>query len=268
MIMKKKLTVVCCYNDKKQYSRLVKTLSEQTVSCELIGIDNCSNTFPSAASALNSAAGKIQTEYVVYSHQDIRLQKPDLLQTFLTYVCQIQTGDILGVAGAVKNPDRHSSDLEFVASKILHGPGHASAGEIDYSGMIPCETVDECFFGGKTETFVKAPFDEKLCPGWHLYAVDRCLFAHSFGRSVYVCDLPLVHESGGKIDHSYNLNFYRIAKHYAQLNSNSQKKSDVPQRKSSRIRCIRTVCGSAKTDFIHRSYFYLKRELLFFLHRL
>lgn len=248
--MEKKITVVCCYNDKKQYSRLVQTLSEQTLPCELIGIDNSSRTFSSAASALNSAAGKIRTEYVVYSHQDIRLQNPDLLETCFTYLCQLQTGDILGVAGAVKNPDRHSSNLEFVASKILHGPNHAPAGEIEFSGMIPCETVDECFFGGRTETFLNAPFEEKLCPGWHLYAVERCLHAHSFGHSVFVCSLPLVHESGGTIDRTYNLNFYRIAKQYAGIG------------------CIRTVCGSAKTDFLHRSYFYLKRELLFLLHRL
>lgn len=264
---KKNITVVCCYNDKKQYDLLVKSLSEQTEPCELIGIDNCSQIFSSAAGALNSAAGKIQTEYVVYAHQDIRLQTPNLLQTFFSHLCRLQKGDILGVAGAVKNPDHRSCNLEYVASKILHGPDHAAAGEIDFSGMIPCETVDECFFGGKTETFLSAPFDEILCPHWHLYAVERCLSAKRSGHQVYVCELPLIHESGGKIDHNYNLNFYRIARHYAHLGKHAAGESVIRQA-SSVTRCIRTVCGSTKTDFFHRSYFYLKRELLFLLHRL
>lgn len=248
--MEKCVTIVCCYNDREQYDRLLRSLAEQRLEYELMGIDNCGQRFSSCSRALNSVLDEIKTEYVIFSHQDIELPEPDMLGQFVTYMEGIGAGDILGVAGAVENPDRSAKNLECVISNVHHGADLVVAGETEFTGMTACDTVDECFFGGRTECFQRAPFDEELCDNWHLYAVERCLYARTRGHQVYVCDLPLLHHSGGKINHTYNQNFYRIAGTYA-------KKLD----------CIRTVCGSARTDWIHRGFFYLKREILIRLHR-
>lgn len=248
--MERCVTIVCCYNDREQYERLRRSLERQRLEHELIGIDNCGQKFASCSSALNSVMDEIKTEYVIYSHQDIELPEPDMLGQFVAYMEQMQAGDILGVAGAVENPGKRAKNMECVISNVRHGAELITAGEREFAGMTACDTVDECFFGGRTECFRRAPFDEGLCDNWHLYAVERCLYARVHGNRVYVCDLPLLHHSSGKINRSYNQNFYRIAKVYA-------KKLD----------CIRTVCGSARTDWIHRSIFFLKREILIGLHR-
>ena len=108
-------------------------------------------------------------------------------------------------------------DGTCVLSYVRHGAELACAGGLEFHGLVACDTVDECFFGGRTETFRTEPFDEKLCDNWHLYAVERCLRARTRGGRVWVCDVPLIHHSGGNINHSYNEGFRRIAAHYAKL---------------------------------------------------
>lgn len=278
----KEVTIVCCYNDSEQFERLCASLEKQNIAYELIGIDNRGQKFSSCSKALNSVISQVQTEYLIYSHQDIELQETDMLERFVNYLEQIGESDILGVAGAAetmqmlgetgvsqlrgkgRTEDRISDkDGTCVLSHVRHGESLVSAGEVEYEGLVECDTIDECFFGGRTETFRKMPLDEEICDNWHLYAVERSLRARVRGNKVWVCDLPLLHYSSGKINRAYNENFRRIAAHYAKLSAReSPKNTEIP------IKYIRTVCGSARTDFLHRNLFYWKREMLFLLHRL
>lgn len=243
------MTIVCCYNDSRQYERLCASLEKQNIAYDLISIDNRGQKFCSCSSALNSVLSKVQTEYLIYTHQDIELPETGMLGQFVKYLEQIGKKDILGVAGAMP-------ESGAVASYVRHGKELICVGEVKFEGFIECDTVDECFFGGRTETFLEEPLNEKLCDDWHLYAVERCLRARVQGNRVWVCDLSLLHYSSGNINHAYNKNFRRIAEYYA--------KNFRPQN----IKCIHTVCGSTKTDWLHRTLFYWKREILFRLHRL
>lgn len=47
------ISLVCCYNNLQQYKDMQKSLENQTVEYELIGIDNREGKYKSAASALN-----------------------------------------------------------------------------------------------------------------------------------------------------------------------------------------------------------------------
>ena len=49
------VTVVCCYNDPKQYRKLTENLARQHYNYTLIGIDNCGKQYSSCAKALNAA---------------------------------------------------------------------------------------------------------------------------------------------------------------------------------------------------------------------
>lgn len=257
--MNTNVTIVCCYNDLKQYQNLQTSLEKQNIGYELIGIDNRTQQFTSCSSALNSVLEEIKTEYVIFSHQDIRLPEEDSLKRFLEYLHQIDDGDMLGVAGIVSGlltgrKRRFAEADGIVLSKVMHGSGGEMAGEMEFTGMTACDTLDECFFGGRTENFRRQPFDEAICDNWHLYGVERCLRARAQGHKVYVCDVALEHYSPGHINHAYNANFRRLAKNYAgQLQ---------------KITTLRTVCGSSKTDFWHRNLFYYKRELLLRLGRM
>ena len=63
--MKNKITIVCCYNDRKQYGRLQASLAKQNTGYELIGMDNCSRQYASCSLALNAATARVETEYVI-----------------------------------------------------------------------------------------------------------------------------------------------------------------------------------------------------------
>ena len=68
--MKNKITIVCCYNDRKQYGRLQASLAKQNTGYELIGMDNCNRQYASCSLALNAATARVETEYVIYAHPD------------------------------------------------------------------------------------------------------------------------------------------------------------------------------------------------------
>ena len=102
------VTVVCCYNDPKQYKKLVEDLARQHYDYTLIGIDNCRQQYSSCAKALNAATVQVKTEYVIYSHQDIELPDADMLGNFVDYLFMTQEEDILGVAGAVEDDSKQT----------------------------------------------------------------------------------------------------------------------------------------------------------------
>lgn len=239
------VTLVCCYNNSQMYHDFAESLKEQTCPCKLIGINNEGNSrFASCAAAYNSVIHDIDTKYVIYSHQDICLKEKDTLEKFLGYLDRLNQDDLLGVAGV------RFDDNEGTYSNIIHA--HKQTGKFHYiegayvEGMIPCDTLDECFFGGYTEHFLKHPFDEKLCDNWHLYAVERCLNTKVEGRragrenAVYVCDVLLFHLSSGNVNSAFVKGFCKICKHYA---------SDFP--------VIKTTCAGSRTDFLHRMNFFL-----------
>ena len=133
--MKNKITIVCCYNDRKQYGRLQASLAKQNTGYELIGMDNCNRQYASCSLALNAATARVETEYVIYAHQDVELPGEDTLARFAGYLAQTGEEDLLGVAGIVPGtiPGRKKRFGEaegIVLSGVQHGAGElAAAGE-------------------------------------------------------------------------------------------------------------------------------------------
>ena len=133
--MKNKITIVCCYNDRKQYERLQASLAKQNTGYELIGMDNCHGQYASCSLALNAATARVETEYVIYAHQDVELPKEDTLARFAGYLAQTGEADLLGVAGivpgAIPGRKKYFGEAEgIVLSGVQHGEGElAAAGE-------------------------------------------------------------------------------------------------------------------------------------------
>ena len=233
-----RVTIICCYNNEEQYkSELIASIELQTEKCDVIALNNTENLFKSSSEAFNSVMNKIKTRYVVFSHQDICMTKGWSLSKFIDYMTLAKVGDIYGVAG--------TSLQEFgVLSAIYHGKNQSPAWERKLTGIQKCDTIDECFFGGMADTFRRYPFNEKLCNNWHLYAVERCLNNRLYGHEVYVCEIPLIHLSKGKINREFNINFRALCKSYSRYYTE-----------------IYTTCARSKTDIISRNVNYLKMEL-------
>lgn len=237
---KSQITLICCYNDEKQLERLKGSLAEQDCTFELVLIDNRKNTFSSAAAALNSALPGVRTAYVAFCHQDVILPDASLLARFVSFLSKIQTGDVLGVAGGMQGSDVLLTSI-WTDEKRTPVPGSRPV-----RGLEHCDIVDECFFGGRTETFAERGFDALLCPGFHLYAAERCLYALENRHQVYVCDLPLIHASRGTISADYNTTFLALSKRYAKV-----------------VSYLRTTCCYAPTTWPLRNaaYWYRKCKL-------
>lgn len=229
-------SVVCCYNNEELFEAFVKSLKGQDEEAAVVGIDNRENQFSSCADALNAGLAKVETEYVIFSHQDIVFTEPSSLRGFVDYLEKIGRNDILGVAGVKK-------DVPGVYTNIWQGEGSAYAGRNRVQGLMKCQTLDECFFGGTTAGFREHPFDHTICDNWHLYGVERCLSALKRGDDVYVCDVRLRHLSGGNINHIYNRQLYALKRKYAR---------DFDY--------VRTCCGFGSTRPVLNELGYLKAE--------
>ncbi|WP_026527625.1 glycosyltransferase [Butyrivibrio sp. VCD2006] len=232
------ITIVCCYNDPKQYNELVSQLNEQSVIPQIIGIDNTDNAYSSCSKAFNSVLDNIKTQYVAFSHQDMIFESPDVIKNFAIHLSRISESDLLGVAGVKANDKSTFSNIyDGLENKKIVGKSRIQ-------DMEECETFDECFFGGYSSYFKNNPFSEDICNNWHLYAVEQCLRARVLGGKVYVCDTDMYHHSNGVHNEKLHDNFRALSKAY-------HKKYNY----------ICTTCCRGYTDFIRRHWGHYARNM-------
>lgn len=182
-----KLSFICPSNNPEMYSRCVLASLERQKNrdFELILVDTQKEQYSSAAAALNAGAARASGEYLVFLHHDIILEDENFIDQLLELISR---GDFLigGVAGAVKGkyPWRKQT-----VSNIVHGEKKVIPGKTPTTRIIPLSTVDECFFVIPRRVFMERGFVEYM-PGWHLYAVDYCMWAQAKGGEGAVVLLP------------------------------------------------------------------------------
>lgn len=218
-------SVVCVYNDKKKLEKyLLRGLENQDFPYETLLIDNREGRFRSAAAAFNFCLRDIKSKYVVFSHQDIYLGRPD---SFLQIEKALEGwGDhvVAGVAGKKVG--------SWTISNITHDDPPSFPGKSRIKKAEKVQTFDECFFVVSKKLLDICPFDADTCSGWHLYAVDYCL---SVGNKAPVLVLPLegvYHRGGNSFDIS---DYYKILRKVAQKHEMTIKK-------------IYTTCGDWPTN--------------------
>ncbi len=202
------ITLICCYNNEAQYKNLCDSLATQIQPHILLGIDNRQGAFSCCSRAFNETLKKVQTKYVAFTHQDILFTHPEQLTRLVGFLDRIGPQDVLGLAGSRFDAVGTVGNVYCSDRKNQYGPHRVR-------DLEPCDTVDECFFAGYTQHFREFPFNEALCDGWHLYSVEACLNTKRAGHRVYVCDVPLVHCSGGNPDKAFYADFYALCREYA-----------------------------------------------------
>lgn len=96
---------------------------------------------------------------------------------------------------------------------IVGAYGAKQKGKI-YETPYLCETVDECCFGMTRECFNRLRFNEVVCDGWHLYAVEMCLRGKDNGTRGGVYNPEIMHFSGGNVDLNYMKKFKQLLSIY------------------------------------------------------
>jgi glycosyltransferase involved in cell wall biosynthesis len=189
------ISIICCYNNKLVFEQMLKmSIDIQKVEYELIGINNVTNKFNSAASALNYGASLAKGDYYVFVHQDMEIFGDDFLESVVKYIDELNDC-IIGLAG--------KKDLNGVYTNIRHGDRNQYAGEFRIEEPKEVQTLDECFIAMSKGVFDKLKFDENNCDNWHLYAVDMCLSAKLKNIKSYVVPLEAFHASSGVLSNGY-----------------------------------------------------------------
>ena len=182
------VSLICCYNQIEEYNQLLVSVENQDISVECIGIDNTEGVFSSAASALNFGAERAKGDVLVFLHQDIRFLKSDALRSFLTPL------------------------FEDMSSLLVVGLyGAARSKEIYSNNYLLQETLDECCIALSRKTWEQVSFNEDVCDGWHLYAVELCLRLRRYGgKAISAIHHDVCHLSSGNVDERYMRTFKKL----------------------------------------------------------
>jgi len=200
------ITVVSVYNNQKILEEcLLKGLSSQNQDYQLVLIDNSQKEFKSASAALNYAVDQVQGEYIVFAHQDVYLKSDRFLQNLVKIMDSLEKVGVAGIAGkSITERDIISNSTEGNPPRKIGRP---------FSTPLPVQTVDECLFVIPQSRFQLNNFDEEVCDGWHLYAVDYCLSIANYGFGTYLIPLEVHHQSRGQ---SFTREYYTILRRLIQ----------------------------------------------------
>ena len=180
------ISLVCCYNNLQQYKDMQKSLENQTVEYELIGIDNREGKYKSSASVLNAGGGRAHGEILIFLHQDIIFEKENSLENFVK---------------AIPN------DRDSIVG--LYGASHGKRKKIA-ENLYEAETLDECCVAMRKEVWQQLRFNEDVCNGWHLYVVEMCLRAGEQGLLIASGNFDIKHLSSGTVDEKYMKTFKEL----------------------------------------------------------
>lgn len=204
-------TIMVVWNNAQQFHMLTENLSGQEDVCyTLLSIDNQNNRYSSIREAFNDHIEKVQTEYVLFLHQDILFNHKHALCDFMEELERLGNFGVAGVAGCAKGQQWK------ILSNIQHGTPPFPAGEA-IQNAVQIQSVDECIFAMQTATLRTLPFSD--LPGWHLYAVEQCIRAESIGLSNYVVPAAIYHQSSGNsLDPSYITTLLTLKDMYPEAN--------------------------------------------------
>ncbi len=183
------ISIICVYNNKDILDKYLKSsLETQSSKYELILVDNRDNEFSSATSALNFGAKQSSGDYLVFSHQDINLSDGWIEDTIMKLE-SLENAGVIGVAG--KTTD------SLVRGNIKQGLTPVDLTPYKVDKPEKAITLDECLFIVPREVYEKYPLDEKMCPDWHLYAVEYVYRIREHDLDAYLIPSNLEHRSKG-----------------------------------------------------------------------
>jgi predicted O-methyltransferase YrrM len=205
------MSVVCVFNNRELLDRfLLQSLERQSVPFDLHLVDNIGNrSFSSAAEALNHGAKNATGDYIMFIHQDVALSTRDWLESVEETLRGLPSLGVAGVAGKVKKGMHSYSNAE-------HAPFPKPACHNRVLEPMKAQTLDELIGIVPREVFERFPFNEDLCPDWHLYLVELCLRLKRQGLETYIIPQRAYHWAGtiNYLPDSYFTSLRRVLPEY------------------------------------------------------
>jgi GT2 family glycosyltransferase len=248
------ISVICVYNNPESLKKyLLPDLNFQSCEHERILLDNTDGRFESSAEALNHGARKASGEYLLFIHQDVKLESSSWLEDAHKILDNLPNMGVAGVAGmSIKGKNHLEKQRNIIKHEV---PPKKWGNPIEKPEEV--ETVDECLFIIPKEVFKQIEFDEETCPGWHLYGVDYCLTAREKGFKVFVIPLSVYHLSAHSGDENPLKTVIKMGYH-PEGYYNILKK--VMKKHNRNFNKIYTTCG----DWSTRTPLIIQRGLLTF----
>ena len=137
-------TILTIWNDEGLFRTLAEELAGQKdVIYNFIDIDNRDGKFPGAREAFNAYLDRVETEYVLFMHQDIQFLHERALHDIVVQLETLGNFGVAGVAGCPAGKERR------LLSSIVHGSKKLPAG-ICLDRAQKVQSVDECLFAMQT----------------------------------------------------------------------------------------------------------------------
>jgi Glycosyltransferase like family len=182
-------SIICAYNDYKKLEKyLIRSLSRQQATYELLTVENQKGLYSSATPILNQTAHRARYDFLLFVHQDVAFLSDTWLIDVQAKLSSLKNLGAIGVAG--------KTDKGLLWASVIHGDPPTNAGSRDLQNVIEVQTLDGCLIIVPRIIFERIPFDESH-PGWYLYIAGYCLDLLANGYKSYVVPDLVYHESTG-----------------------------------------------------------------------
>lgn len=188
----KTFQVTTIFNDPVQYAAMRASFAAAGFDescCDYRAFDNSGGNRDEPYAAFGRAARESNARYLIYCHQDIRLDRGhgcDRLRQVLQELDERHPA--WAVAGNAGMDAAHQ-----VVARVHHGgPPLWTSGPLPW----PVVSLDENFFvvNGRDN----ARWSEELA-GFHFYGSDVCFHAMARGKGAYIIDFHLTHLGAGRV---------------------------------------------------------------------
>lgn len=202
-----KISVIICSIDASKFARISECYGRllNDHPYEIIGIHDAK----SLAEGYNRGLERSNGNVIIFSHDDILVIERDFPRKLQSYLTDY---DILGFAGAsrVVNGSWVAAGFPYVHGVVAHAFPKQPSIKLNVFGVqhwpvIPnIKLLDGLCIISTREAAETIRFDPNLFDGFHLYDLDFSFRAHLAGyRLGVICDMPIIHESGGQFDQTY-----------------------------------------------------------------
>jgi len=201
-----RVSIVICSIDSRKFERITSNYTKlfANLAIEVIGIHDAK----SLAEAYNRALGQVRGEFVIFSHDDIRILSPDFADRLIRH---FERFDMFGVAGTRKLVGGawflagHPFDYQLVTSPHDAGNQLIVVGRgVGDLVIDKIQALDGLFMAARSRVAKELLFDADTFDNFHLYDLDFSYRAFLRGYKLGVCrDIFIVHDSHGNFDDTW-----------------------------------------------------------------